>query len=731
MKKTTKLLFFNYLSSFSLLFALNIYPQVLQSITAQLQSESLVVSCVYFLIGLLFLVKMLEGFFNTCCIIAKNTLSSQLAFDISTTLLKRVFLTTPQFFINNEPERITERISRDSQLVAEKRVELLVSFPFVVFKFALSILIMFCGTEYILHKLPILTHFGFSTLHGNTTLGAIIILLSPLNFIHILMQKKYALFERNNCESQELEKFTTTETIRGISDIRSNNAFEFFMRRILRIGNIALSNKNKLLICSSSFGLATTIAQGFIETALLFITAKLIVAPELTFTFADYMGFASLNVLFISSIQDLSSVVETIVRTRQAGIRIQNLHHLPAPFSKGKTSMILPHDQLIFKDVSFKTNGATLLSNINLLIQPGEHIAITGPSGCGKTTLLKHCIRHLDPSNGTLYYGKQPISNIDFATLTQRIAYVNQKPFIFQGTIRENIAFGRTIENIDDKILTLAKDIALYDDLMEKDKDISKALSYEVRQGGEGLSGGQIAKIALLRALIGEPKILLLDEVTSSLDEISQNAVLSFISNKCKDTTILSISHRLPAIKAMHRIIVMQSGRIVQDGSYQELRSRPGLFSLIEAREMNTSPSFSTQNLNFDNSLEANVQTLSLCALFSGLSTKELQTIATGCLEVKYKSGEIIIHQGDLGSSMFIVKSGIVSVRSATYGAGYSFGEVALFADTRRTANVVAMSDCSVIRIEQETIKDACARNGTLSLRLLSSVAKIASRESK
>lgn len=496
-------------------------------------------------------------------------------------LMKKILFTDNDFLQKNEPEKIVNRISRDTATALEYKISALFDAPFTFAGVFIAAYTMFSGSFGFLERL------GFAPQKGNVLLATIIILMSPLHLLFLLYNKKFMEIEQRRSDAIEKENHISIESLRGIVDIRATNAFSFITQRIISTN---IQNRNlqvNLAALRTLFQNVGGIVWSATQVIVLAVSAWLIHSKNSSFSFSDYMGFSALCGIFNISVVKSVSIILGWQQSRQALRRLKKLENLKDVF--GPSIGITPSSDfqmLSFSHLSYKASpNALILQDINLNINRNEHIAIVGPSGCGKSTLLKLAMRHLTPTSGRITLNNVPIETINFAYYAKNIAYVSQKPFIFNGTIRENIFVGRHQQITDSELIQILDNIALLDDLKKKNHNIQEALEFKIGAEGYGLSGGQMAKIALARALVDSPKILLLDEVTAPLDELSQDKVVKFLDEKCKDKTIISISHRLPAVRNMDRIIVLESGMIVQEGTYDKLLRNPGLFATLASRE--------------------------------------------------------------------------------------------------------------------------------------------------
>jgi ATP-binding cassette subfamily B protein len=262
-------------------------------------------------------------------------------------------------------------------------------------------------------------------------------------------------------------------------------------------------------------------------------------------------------------------------------VEILNIDPSIADGASGKLSAT--HGAIDFKDVTFSHDegeGETLFQKFSLSIKAGEKIGLVGHSGSGKTTLTRLLLRFSDLDNGSIKIDDQDITTVTQASLRRSIAYVPQEPLLFHRSLRENIAYGKS-NATDDEIRSAAKK-AHATEFIDK---LPKGLDTMVGERGVKLSGGQRQRIAIARALLKDAPILVLDEATSALDSESEKLIQASLTELMKNRTAIVIAHRLSTIQKMDRIVVLENGAVIEDGSHNELLKQKGIYAQLWAHQ--------------------------------------------------------------------------------------------------------------------------------------------------
>ncbi|HEX2914989.1 MAG TPA: ABC transporter ATP-binding protein [Chloroflexia bacterium] len=288
------------------------------------------------------------------------------------------------------------------------------------------------------------------------------------------------------------------------------------------------------------------------------------------------LAFIGLVPGFFSPVAQLSSVGQTVEMAAGSLERINELLHEPVEVTEqpGAPSLAALTREIRLENVTFGYDSqAPVLRNLNLTIPAGSHLAVVGPSGSGKTSLLNLLLRFWDPLEGRILFDGQALPEVRLASLRRQIGIVFQDAFIFDTTLRENIALSRT--GASEAEIRAAVKAACLEEFVES---LPQGLDTRLGERGVKMSGGQRQRLAIARALLGVPPILILDEATSALDAKTESEILETLKKLRRGRTTISVTHRLSLAATADYIVVLDQGEIVEQGTHTELVQASGLY---------------------------------------------------------------------------------------------------------------------------------------------------------
>lgn len=295
------------------------------------------------------------------------------------------------------------------------------------------------------------------------------------------------------------------------------------------------------------------------------------------FTAGTLVAFALYIDRFFDPIRDLSQRYNTFQATMAGSERIFELLDTPIEVQDAPGARDLPpiRGDVDFINVSFHyaDDKVPVLEEINLHAQAGQTVALVGETGAGKSTLVKLVNRFYDPTDGVVAIDSVDIRTVTQCSLRRQMGVVLQDPFLFSGTIRDNIRYG-SLDAPDAAVEAAAQAVGAHDFIMTLDQGYATL----VGEGGAILSGGQRQLISFARALLADPRILILDEATSSVDTQTERIIQSALERLFRDRTVFVIAHRLSTITRADKIVVIEKGRIVEEGTHAQLLERRGRY---------------------------------------------------------------------------------------------------------------------------------------------------------
>ncbi|MFA5320069.1 MAG: ABC transporter ATP-binding protein [Candidatus Omnitrophota bacterium] len=408
-------------------------------------------------------------------------------------------------------------------------------------------------------------------------LALIILVICPLiSFPIIKVGRALRKLSRRGQEKMADINSLLYETIIGARIVKAFNMEEYEKKRFAAVNQdyfrISMKSIKRTLILSPATEFLGCLAGVFV----FFWGGKEVIAGKLSFGILG-LFLASLLSL-IRPFKKLSAVNSLNQQAVAAGVRIYEvLDSVPSVVDRpGAGEMKGLNEGIEFRNVHFRYEKSSVIQDVSFKVRKGEIVAIVGPSGAGKTTLLDLLPRFYDPQEGVILIDGRDIRESSVASLRDNIGIVSQETILFNDTIKANIAYGRPEASLEEVMVAAAQACA-HDFIMRFPQ------GYDTVIGDRGMmiSGGERQRLAIARALLKNPPILILDEATSQLDAESERLVQQAIDRLISGRTVLVIAHRLSTVRNANRIIALEGGRIVESGRHEELVKNNGLYSKL------------------------------------------------------------------------------------------------------------------------------------------------------
>lgn len=325
---------------------------------------------------------------------------------------------------------------------------------------------------------------------------------------------------------------------------------------------------------SDSFGSVIDFSWG-LGCIFLYFTGIVILGVDAV-SVGTFIAFGTYLNMFWQPIHNISNFYNQLVTNIAGAERIFEILDTEPGIADGKAAVIMPEisGEVVFDHVSFSYDDKVkVLDDVSFTIRPGETIALVGPTGAGKTTIVNLISRFYEVTDGAVRIDGQDVRGVTIESLRRQMGIMTQDNFLFSGTIRDNIRYGR-LDATDEEIEAAARAVNAHDFIMK----LEKGYDTELSERGGGLSVGQKQLLAFARTMVSNPKILILDEATSSIDTKTELLVQEGIEHLLAGRTSFVIAHRLSTIRKADRIFVVDDGKILEEGSAEELMAKKGLY---------------------------------------------------------------------------------------------------------------------------------------------------------
>jgi ATP-binding cassette subfamily B protein len=410
--------------------------------------------------------------------------------------------------------------------------------------------------------------------------------LAPLPFLSISIYYVSDLMNRKSEEVQAQQSRLSTfvqEAFSGIRILKSYVKEQAVGNEFEKESDEYKEKNMKLVQINAMFFPLMLLLVGLSTLLTIYIGGKEVIAGRATTgNIAEFIIYVNMLTWPVAALGWVTSIIQRAAASQE---RINEFLHLEPEIKSVNANERKLKGEITFSHVGFvyPDSGIRALSNISFSVKPGKSLAILGHTGSGKSTIANLLVRMYDATEGKILLDGIPIQEFPLKSLRRQIGYVPQDVFLFSDTVANNIAFGLKSEQAAGKRNEIIRDAArksvIYDNIM----DFPKNFETMIGERGITLSGGQKQRISIARAIIREPEILIFDDCLSAVDTNTENKILAQLKNVMQNRTTLIISHRVSSVKHADQIIVLEHGRIIEEGTHFSLLEKKGdYFSLYE-----------------------------------------------------------------------------------------------------------------------------------------------------
>lgn len=513
--------------------------------------------------GLILLMAFLRGFFLYLVRQTIIVMSRHIEYDLKNEIFEHYQSLPLSFYRRNNTGDLMNRISEDVSRVRMCLGPAIMYGLQLVILFVILIPIMFSIS-------PMLTWYS----------------LIPLPLLSLSIYFVNNIIERRSEQIQESQSKLSTfvqEAFSGIRVLKSFNREEESLRKFSLESDIYKKQSLKLTKVQSLFFPLILGLIGLSTILTVYAGSAEVIRGNLTFGhIAEFIIYVNLLTWPVTSLGWTSSLVQ---RAEASQKRINEFLKTQNNIVSEKNIVREIQGKIEFKNVSFTypDTGIKALQNISFTINPGESLAIIGTTGSGKSTISSLIARLYDARDGEILIDDIPIEEYNLNSLRTQLGYVPQDVFLFSDTIYNNIAFGLT-DTHEEKVIEAAKDADVYKNIMA----FPNGFNTRVGERGITLSGGQKQRVSIARALVREPKILMLDDALSAVDTKTENTILNSMKRIMQSRTSIIISHRVSSAKLANKIIVLVDGRMVEEGTHDSLLAKESFYKDLYEKQIQT-----------------------------------------------------------------------------------------------------------------------------------------------
>ncbi len=493
-------------------------------------------------------------------------MSRRIEFDLKNEIFNQYQRLSMSFYRRNNTGDLMNRISED---VSRVRMYLGPAVMYTINLFILFVLVM------------------ITMLSVNVKLTLFV--LAPLPLLSVSIYFVSNIMNKRSEEIQEQQSHLSTFVQEAFSGIRILKSFVKEKTNSKRFEDESENYKErnmKLVRVNSMFFPLMLLLVGLSTLLTVFIGGQEVIAGRATpGNIAEFIIYVNLLTWPVASLGWVTSIIQRAAASQE---RINEFLHLEPEIISGDNSESVLEGDIEFKNVSFtyKDSGIKAIEDVSFSLRKGASIAILGRTGSGKSTLANLILRMMDPGSGEVLVDNKSIQSWNLANLRKQIGFVPQDMFLFSDTIENNIAFGLS-DSIPDKekkekVESAAREAVIYDNIIE----FPKGFQTQLGERGITLSGGQKQRVSIARAIIKKPALLLFDDCLSAVDTRTEEKILTNLKELMKDRSSIFISHRVSTVKHADQIIVLDHGRIIEQGTHQSLMNLKGVYAELYEKQL-------------------------------------------------------------------------------------------------------------------------------------------------
>jgi subfamily B ATP-binding cassette protein MsbA len=513
---------------------------------------------ILFVVGIVIILFFLKNVSNYFALFFSTLIRNGVIKDLKKNIYEKIIILPLEYFSKNKKGDLISRMSSDVIEVQNSFlsiIEIFIRDPLtIIFTLSAMFIISYKLTVFVIVFIPLS---GF-----------------VISFIGKTLKRKSLLVQKEQAELTSI----TEETINGIKIIKSFLAEKFFESKFDTTNSKFLNYSNKLINRQNIAAPLSEFLGILVIGVLLWYGGKLVLI-EMELKPAAFITYMGLAYGVLTPAKSISKAFYSLKKGNAAAERVFEIIDMHSEFFNDTKQKKLTsfNKEIIFNNVCFKYDKAEVLENISFKVNKGEMVAIVGASGSGKSTLVNLIPRFYDKISGKITIDGLDIKDMSRSNIRSLIGFVSQESILFNSSVIENITLGDIDKDMDKRLknsISIANAQEFIDDLPEK-------LNYNVGDNGSNLSGGQKQRIAIARAVFYDSPILVLDEATSSLDSKSEKLVQNAIDKLMVDKTSIVIAHRLSTIQNANKIIVLDKGKIVEEGSHETLLKSNGFYKKL------------------------------------------------------------------------------------------------------------------------------------------------------